>query len=86
MDGEEEAEQEEEAEDGGAADGGQDADGRAPGRVLRLFGEVGGRVEAGDGILREQDPADGDVGGRCSDGPTHCTVHSRAVVEVLEDL
>lgn len=48
LDREEEGEQHEEPEEGAEADGGDHADGGGPGRVARLFGEVGGGVEAGE--------------------------------------
>ena len=86
LDGEQQAQQQEEAEDGRAPDGRQHADRRAPGRVARLLGQVGRCVEAGDGVLRQQDAADGDVGRGGADGPAFGAVQARAVVEALEDL
>ena len=63
LDGEEEGDEEEEAEEGGDPDRHEDAEGSVPGGVVGFFGEMGGSVEAGDGVLGHEDAADCHVGG-----------------------
>lgn len=63
LDGEEERDEEEEAEDGGHAYGHEDAQRGVPVCVVGFFGQVGGRVEAGDGVLCHQDTTHSDIRG-----------------------
>lgn len=85
LDREEQRDEIEKAEHGRHPDAHHHTEWRAPRRILRLFREMGRRIEACDGILSHQDPAASDVCGTRADAPTHSRGFTSAVVEFSEN-
>ena len=82
LDGEEEGDDEEETEYCRDTDGHEYSKGSIPGCVVGFFGQMGGGVIAGDGILSHQNTTYGYIGWRGTRTPSRI---ARPIVECCKD-